>query len=495
MPRLLVSPWTQQPQGVALQIDWSNPLTRGLMHVIVGGQPNELVSGDVVPGGSNTGTVDIAASKPYAGGSGIPSNAAFGHPYYGISGGIPPDASNWTCLALHTLYAGGTYQTDFTVGWPAETSLGFALGIAFSTATFRPQIAGTNISHAVSLKDNREHLLGVSLGGGTGRAWKDGVQVATAACSTPSFAFVQSYTRFVVGSNTYVANYEVPIGLVLLYSRELSAAEHAQLARNPWQIFAPIVRRVWVPAGGGNVYNESISETASADDATGAVAAFGAAIAEAAAAADASGALLVAMVAVAETASAADAVVAGAGVYTVNIAEAAAAGDAPTAQRILVAASSESAAAADATNWGGASYSVAIAETATLTDAVSAALQAVAAVTEAGAAVETVAAAISAGVAVLEPDSAADLVASAIQTTALLTESANAADVVAFDADNVINAAVEEEAEAMDNIVAVLIDGFLVLTVRPRRVLTAGDMRPTNLAGFKRPANLSGRGR
>lgn len=252
VPRILRAPWTQQPPpGTALQIDWTNPLTRGLILAVVGGQPNDLVSGVYVPGGSNTGPVGVTPPVPYAGGMGVPAGAAVGFPYYGIPGGIPPDASNWTCLTLATLYSGATYQTDYVVGWAGEISAGFAIGVAFSTAIFRSSIAGTNISHAVSLMDNREHLLGVSLGGGTGRAWKDGVQVASASCSTPTFSFAQNYTRFAVGSDSMTAGYKVPVGLTLLYSRELSAVEHAQLARNPWQLFATTARRVWVPVGAG----------------------------------------------------------------------------------------------------------------------------------------------------------------------------------------------------------------------------------------------------
>ncbi|HMN55629.1 MAG TPA: hypothetical protein PKE15_00145 [Ottowia sp.] len=246
--RSILLPWDAQPQE-AVEIDWTNPLTRGLIQCIIGGHAYDLASGQQVLGGSNAGPAALGSPGVYADGISIPANACGGQPLSGVPGGIPPDHAQFTLLALQTLSSTAAYGTDITIGWSGEPAAGFYLGISFSTATFRPAIAGTNISHAVSLKDGSPHLLGVSLGGGTGRAWKDGVQVASAACSTPSFGFSQAYTRFQVGSNTAVAGYPVPTALVLLYDRTLWAAEHAQLAANPWQIFAPRETQIWVPSG------------------------------------------------------------------------------------------------------------------------------------------------------------------------------------------------------------------------------------------------------
>lgn len=309
------------------------------------------------------------------------------------------------------------------------------------------------------------------------------------------------------------------------FMRRLEEPEALSLLGNPWQLFAPIERRIWVPtsAGGGNVYNEAITESLSSSDAIACAAAFARAASEAALATDSQSAtgtlaaaasesasatdapvsVLVASAAVSESGSAADAVSAGAASYDVTVTEAASAADAVsviatrvaavsealsaadayTVTATMGAAVSENGSAADAVNWGGASYSVDIAETGTLADAVSAALQALAAISEVAGATDTPVAIISAGAAVLESAAAADLLAAARQITALLSEPATATDAVTFDADNVINAGIEESANATDGYVAVLIDGFLVLTASPRRVLTAGASRPANLSG------------
>lgn len=254
---------------------------------------------------------------------------------------------------------------------------------------------------------------------------------------------------------------------------------------------------------GGTTHNESVSESTSASDAVSALAGFACSASGSASAGDVPTAALVVVAAVSESASAADAADWGAATYDVTVTEAAGAGDAISAICTMVAAASESisasdaftvtavvgaevsegASATDATDWGGASYSVSVAEAATLSDAVSAALQAIASVSESGGAADTTVAIISAGVAVVESAAASALAAAGLQTAALLTETAVASDAVALNADNVIDAGIDESASAQDHIVAVLIDGFMVLTVKPRRPLTGGASRPPNLSG------------
>ncbi len=261
--------------------------------------------------------------------------------------------------------------------------------------------------------------------------------------------------------------------------------------------------------------SRAVSEAASAADSRAAIMTRAGAVTEAASAADAESAALQAAAAVSEAASAGDTVTTGAAAYEVTISEAASAADAVstiatrvasmsealsaadafTVTAVFGAAQSEAASASDATNWSGALYSTDIAETATLQDAVSSALQALAAIAEAGNATDAPTVIISAGVSVLEPASAADALSTALQITALLSEPASAADTVLVQPDGTIDVGIEEAATALDEYVAVLIDGFLVITAPPRRTLTAGASRPANLSAAYRPRNLPGRGR
>jgi len=261
--------------------------------------------------------------------------------------------------------------------------------------------------------------------------------------------------------------------------------------------------------------SRAVTESASAADSQAAIMTRAGAVTEAASAADAESAALLAVAAVSEAASAGDTVTTGAAAYEVTISEAASAADAVstiatrvasmsealsaadafTVTAVFGAAQSETASASDATNWSGALYSTDIAETATLEDAVSSALQALAAIAEAGDAADAPTVIISAGVSVLEPASAADALSTALQITALLSEPASAADTVLVQPDGTIDVGIEEAATALDEYVAVLIDGFLVITAPPRRTLTFGASRPANLSAAYRPRNLPGRGR
>lgn len=249
-------------------------------------------------------------------------------------------------------------------------------------------------------------------------------------------------------------------------------------------------------------FARAVAESASAADSQAAVHAMAAATTESASAADAQTDLAVLVAVLSESGSAGDEVSATAAGYDVSVTEAASASDAVAAIGSMVAAVSEALSAAEAltvtavygaaqaedvdaedvVDWGGAFYSVEVAEAGSLQDAVAAAMVALAGMSEAGNADDVPTVILSAGVGVLEAGAAADAVASAMQIFSLLTEPASAVDTVAVLADGTIEADIEEGATAMDEYVAVLIDGFLVITAPPRRVLTAGALRPANLS-------------
>jgi hypothetical protein len=234
---------TSQPQ-TAVGIDWSNPIARGLIFAAVGRPPVNLCDGRLLYGAIETAPYlqDLGPVGVRQSGLISPNNLAAGSPAFGISGGIPPDPSSFTFISFKTLASAGTYVSGGIGGggWTASGSLGFFLGVRYSSALFYPIISGVGMEHAVSLKDNKEHMLGLSLGRGVGRAWKDGVQVRAATIATPTFAMSSSFEHFFVGNSP----------LTLLYSRELSAQEHASLQNNPWQLLAPnpASSHIWVPA-------------------------------------------------------------------------------------------------------------------------------------------------------------------------------------------------------------------------------------------------------
>ena len=79
-----------------------------------------------------------------------------------------------------------------------------------------------------------------------------------ASANTSSGGTVSSsITNFHIGGrgSSNLATWAGVIEFTAVWNRALSALEHAQIAANPWQLFAPIQRTIWVPsAGGGPTY-------------------------------------------------------------------------------------------------------------------------------------------------------------------------------------------------------------------------------------------------
>lgn len=239
------APWDSQPQE-AVGIDWGNPLARGLVSAVCGSN-TDVVTGVALAGGQ-PGAPYIVAINPASrqGEYNVPGGNAIS---YSPNNGRPdPDlSSGFTFLNFHTLSSGGTYATSGISAWRYTGLSGFSLGIRYSSANFYPRVGSLSIEHAVSLKDNILHLLGVSHDGTTARAWKDGINVASGATATPSYVFSSNYDHFHVGDTP----------LSLLYSRALSTAEHRALAANPWQLFAP--QSIYVPVSAGGVVIPTLS--------------------------------------------------------------------------------------------------------------------------------------------------------------------------------------------------------------------------------------------
>lgn len=139
--------------------------------------------------------------------------------------------SNWSEFGFHATHADGAYAGAFYVG------AGYS-------------IVGKPTGGA--LANNTRYVLGVSFGNGSGAVYHNGVKTGEASSLGVIGA---SGNALCVGQNTsggeawsanpsfeyvYVWNY-VPTDDIF-----------AAVARNPWQLFAPIERRIWVPVSAGS---------------------------------------------------------------------------------------------------------------------------------------------------------------------------------------------------------------------------------------------------
>lgn len=268
------------------------------------------------------------------------------------------------------------------------------------------------------------------------------------------------------------AAHQVGLGVISRLDWADNQAEEWLL--NPWQLWAPDERRVWILGAGGSSYSVDLTEAATAADQPGALLTRAAAAAESITAADAAAGLMIRPAALTEAASAAD-TAAGAILAGAALTEAASAADSATTGSVASGAVAEAIAAADAAS-ALTVLGAALAESVTSTDLIVGLLSAVAAVAdavsladaqstdpaitagveEAVSAADALSAAAQLVAAVAETASAADAYAAAQQLVALITEPATAADSVLGEVPATYSVSVAELATALDQIVAAL---------------------------------------
>jgi hypothetical protein len=239
---------TTQPQQNP-QIDWNNPIAAGLVFAYVCsseamgyGEDGRSVIQYVNGGGTvlgvrvntPTGTgVQAKTSSSYAFGpvqssvkSGVYSLFAFGTgPASGIQSAIDDDDGtnrrfqfriNAGKVELNPFYSGGNGNVVSPVALSAyDLATGFAMGAT---------VNGT--AHAIYQKG-----------------------VKTTGATLPSVALTPNASIAVAARKTGTTQAWLVGGLqlVAMWNRALTDAEQASLADNPWQLFKPQPRRLWVP--------------------------------------------------------------------------------------------------------------------------------------------------------------------------------------------------------------------------------------------------------
>jgi len=235
MSLIIKRPWTSQPQ-VAVGVNWGNPITKGLIDVAwmgVGG-PKELVS--------NTNSIVTGSRVVTSGGISFIRDTSITAASWSYS---PVDtrfqvSDNVTMLTFGTVPRTGT--TSSYTGFFGSGG-GYYIGNRYGVGNIYGRAGGITIDRASLWKDklavrgltySSPHLnlyengsVVETLGGGgniTTGAY-DSVQINNAANSTP-----QDTTLWAA-----------------FWGRILSDAEHRSIAANPWQLFQPLSRQIWVP--------------------------------------------------------------------------------------------------------------------------------------------------------------------------------------------------------------------------------------------------------
>lgn len=247
---ILPNKWTRQPQ-TPVEIDWSNPITRGISIASIPGSgarnlanPNESFSPNFDSGiGGNGRAIVTSTTKSYS----LPNS--------------PNNRANeFTAIVLCNATATlGQFRTPFTKDWNSGSGPSY---VAFAIE-YNQNGAGQNVLTAFTstsanysrtlnytIPDARTpHLSGILRTASSVSAIFNGNIVATNT-GISAVNYSGSGANDVWINSTYNKG-DFNVYLALYWSRALSNVEIKALSDNPWQIFKSQSRRIWVGAAGG----------------------------------------------------------------------------------------------------------------------------------------------------------------------------------------------------------------------------------------------------
>lgn len=241
------TPWTSQPQQ-AVGIDWGNPINRGLVYC------KNLA---LETGFTKVGTKIVASE----GWSALGFGATFG---LGSTDSVETTlTTSSTARTILVLYVkngtgGGTAGRIFdkrTVSGQVEEMQTGGSGMLYGGSwtggtglfTWAGQPTSTPVSCVVSYDKSSTSNVPIVI--------ENGVRQSVTTSSAPSGSVITNTDPYVIGNrkNDNARNWDGTIALFAVFDRALSEQEAKSLSANPWQIFKPLPRRIFVPvsAAGG----------------------------------------------------------------------------------------------------------------------------------------------------------------------------------------------------------------------------------------------------
>jgi hypothetical protein len=260
---ILYTPWTQQPQQ-AVGIDLGNPIARGA-YAWTPHNPRQLVGartvqafGETAYNSSPVGDKGVARKWSRSANAGVDFGT---QQIITQNSGVTvlvvaaPTSAATMKVPFSQRVAGGSYtQTDFVFNSSSIDSLGATAGTVVLT-TYHSAPGGVKADSQI---DGKTHCWIAGNGSANGYIYRDGVK-QTLSTSTRISTFYNASQKLRVGnmgddaSTTHPC--DDPVYLVVVWDRLLSEAEAKTVSENPWQIFKPIPRRIFVPvSAGGGIY-------------------------------------------------------------------------------------------------------------------------------------------------------------------------------------------------------------------------------------------------
>lgn len=232
----------QQPQSGPAQIDWGNPITRGLVFGFNASQPSTEAAANRFAAGDGSSGVSMGVG-PF--GQRISGNAGTAGNYRYWTG--LTTAPEYTVLAVVLDSAGrGTSRNPFDSDDSNNSVRNFQLRfnasnqpefIPFNTGATPVVVTGTTASSASGLS-----VIAASVDASkVARVYLNGVTSGGTATLVGAVATLAPTHRLAVGgSNNPISSgtpFKGDIYGCFFFNRALSAAEHASIAANPWQLF------------------------------------------------------------------------------------------------------------------------------------------------------------------------------------------------------------------------------------------------------------------
>ena len=474
-----------------VEVDWNHPLSAGLLLYLLPGVSNvDLVNGLTFAQNSTTNLLSFVPTPMGPGVRGVYKDGALVSTIV-ASGTAPP---KWQ-ITRGSLIGGGVFSGTNTNGALAQISqhyvaYGFSLSGAtasFSSSTGSGSFSSVTLGTAV-LGPSPTVMQCDWAVGGNADFYQDGALVGSVSMGSlaPVWNQTTSPLMAAVGQTGVGTTYtnQAAYAFSGIYSQPLGADLGAWLRAEPFAMLRP-KREVWyysAPSGGGNVYNETISEAGSGADLIAALATFNPALTESGTVADAMAALATMLPSLTESGSAADTVAAARVMaaalaetgnaadalaalvtFTATLTEAGSAADALAAANVMAATLAEAGNATDTeTASGSGFYTATIAEAGNATDALVAVVSAVAAYAETGSALDALAASNRISEALAEAGNATDAMAVAVAFNATFGEAGAASDGVLAAMRAV--AAYLETGNAADALVAIIASLIIAAT-------------------------------
>lgn len=253
------SQWDQKPPGGTL-IDWSNPLATSLAACWPLNEGTSDILKDLTGNGSDA-TITGAAWTP--------TPVALGLNFAANDIAIVASSSPLDFVAPISVYA-LIYQTASNPDGafilskrPTSNASAFDFSFAIQGGTYNNQLLyqWNNGSTYYSYTSGTSFPLNVPTGAGL-TLWPSGTvdffiggqQTASVAATLPPTTYPNPINIGNYSNGTSLFQLDGSLIVLMVWYRALSAADHAQLAANPWQMYAP--QRIWawgVPWAGASL--------------------------------------------------------------------------------------------------------------------------------------------------------------------------------------------------------------------------------------------------